>query len=118
MKERLIEFLSYLGIGQVKFEESVGLSRGFVNRLTGNFTLKTLEKIAKKYPELNEDWLRTGTGEMLNGDENQPQTATVSDLMELQKGYLEMIKTSQAQLSESQSQINRLITIIEQLSNK
>ncbi|MDR0619249.1 MAG: hypothetical protein LBG17_05065 [Bacteroidales bacterium] len=69
MKERLCEFLAYLGIGQTKFEENVGLSRGFVHRLTGNLTLKTLDKILAKYPELNEDWLKTGEGEMLKKNE-------------------------------------------------
>jgi len=40
MKKRLIEFLAYLRIGQDKFEKSVGLSRGFVNKLGDNTTLK------------------------------------------------------------------------------
>jgi hypothetical protein len=65
MKERLIEFLAYLSIGQTKFEENVGLSRGFVHRLNDNITLKTLKKIMESYPELNEEWLKTGEGEML-----------------------------------------------------
>ena len=70
MKERLIEFLAYLGIGQTKFEEKVGLSRGFVNTLKNNPTVKTLDKIAAAYPELNMNWLRIGEGNMLNNDTN------------------------------------------------
>jgi len=65
MKERLIEFLSYIEIGQTKFEEKVGLSRGFVNKLQDNPTVKTIEKILTAYPELNKDWLIEGKGEML-----------------------------------------------------
>jgi len=66
MKKRLIDFLAYLGIGQTKFEEKVGLSRGFVNTLRDNVTIKTLNKIETVYPELNIDWLKTGEGDMLN----------------------------------------------------
>jgi hypothetical protein len=69
MKERLIEFLAYLGIGQTKFEERVNLSRGFVNKFTGNLTMKSLDKIAAVYPELNLEWLKTGEGSMIrSGD--------------------------------------------------
>jgi hypothetical protein len=65
MKNRLVEFLAYLGIGQTKFEEKVGLSRGFVNTLKNNLTIKTLSKIESAYPELNTEWLKTGIGAML-----------------------------------------------------
>ena len=75
----------------------------------------------------------TGEGEMLkdvsmnnvNGNGNTSvagngniTNANITEMLELQKGYQEMIKTSQVQLSESQSQINRLITIIEQLHHE
>jgi hypothetical protein len=131
MKERLIEFLSYLGMGQTKFEEKIGLSRGLINNIKGEISLKSLKKITDAYPELNEEWLKTGEGAMLKsininevngngntsvaGNGNQITTANISEMIELQKGYQEMIRTSQLQLSESQSQVNRLITIIEQL---
>ncbi len=65
MKERLTEFLAHLGIGQDKFEKSVGLSRGFVNKLGDNTTLKTIDKISSVYPNLNINWLKNGVGTML-----------------------------------------------------
>lgn len=65
MKRRLTEFLSYLKIGQLKFEENIGVSRGYVNKIGDNITVKTLDKIIKVYPELNINWLKTGEGEML-----------------------------------------------------
>jgi heme-degrading monooxygenase HmoA len=65
MKERLILFLAYLGIGQTKFESKVGLSRGLINNIKGNISLDSLKKITDYYPELNSEWLTTGEGSML-----------------------------------------------------
>lgn len=65
VKQRLIEYLAYLGIGQKAFAESVGLSAGFVNAIRVSIQPKTLEKIVEKYPDLNRSWLLTGEGEML-----------------------------------------------------
>lgn len=83
MKERLIEFLAYLGIGQTKFEEKVGLSRGFVNTLKNNPTVKTLDKIAAAYPELNMNWLRIGEGNMLNDDTNATESENIATWVSL-----------------------------------
>lgn len=71
MKKRLIEFLSYLGIGQLKFEENVGLSRGYVNKIGDNITVKSLDKISSIYPELNINWLKTGEGDMIISKKEQ-----------------------------------------------
>ena len=64
MKERLLEFLQYLEIGQNRFEKYVGLSHGYINKLSANMKLATIEKITKAYPELNTDWLMYGVGSM------------------------------------------------------
>jgi len=71
MKERLVEFLAYLRIGQTKFEEKVGLSRGMINKIKGNISLDSLQKITNAYPELNENWLRTGEGSMLKEKQSE-----------------------------------------------
>lgn len=70
MKKRLIEFLAYLCIGQTKFEEKVGLSRGLINKIKGDISLKTLYKIETAYPDLNKEWLISGEGEMLRNNSN------------------------------------------------
>ena len=62
MKDRLIIFLEYLGIGQNKFAQNVGLSAGYVNNLGENISSRSLNKILNVYPQLNEKWLLTGKG--------------------------------------------------------
>lgn len=71
IKDRLTKFLEYKGYGQLKFENTAGLGRGFVNKVGFNINAKSLEKIAKAYPELNIDWLRSGHGSMLNKGESE-----------------------------------------------
>ena len=70
IKKRILEFLSHLGIGQTKFEENVGLSRGLINKIKGDISLSTVNKILSNYPELNKEWLLSGEGDMLNWPDN------------------------------------------------
>lgn len=66
MKERISAFLSHLNIGQVKFAEKIGVSRGYVNNMTNNPTQRIINKMLEAYPDLNINWLLTGEGQMLN----------------------------------------------------
>lgn len=66
VKERMIEFIEFLQIGQKKFADKVGLSNGFVNNIGPSITTTSLNKIAKAYPNLNINWLLTGKGHMMN----------------------------------------------------
>lgn len=84
IKERLIEFLSYKGIGQIKFAEAAGLSRGFVNILGDGISSKSLNKISQSFPELNTLWLTSGEGEMLNtGKTDAPTSQIINNENEL-----------------------------------
>jgi hypothetical protein len=69
VKYRLSLFLKHLGIGQAKFAEVTGLSRGYVNNVGDSIRTDNLQKIRDQFPELNTIWLLTGMGSMLNGDE-------------------------------------------------
>ena len=72
VKDRLLEFLAYLGIGQTKFEQLTGLSRGLVDKMSDGITTRTINKISKVYPELNIVWLQTGEGQMLKSEAMVP----------------------------------------------
>lgn len=70
MKDRLLEFIDYLGIPTSAFERRVGLSNAYIANFKGNISAEKLEKILNEYPELNRDWLLYGNGEMIleNGE--------------------------------------------------
>lgn len=132
MKDRLIIFLEYLGIGQNKFAQNVGLSAGYVNNLGENISSRSLNKILNVYPQLNEKWLLTGKGEMIkpinmqkakgnnsiNSNINNIEgNVTIShndfsNLLELQKGYQEVQKELNERLKTSQKQIDTLLEIL------
>lgn len=70
LKERLLLFIDSLNIEKARFEKEVGLSNGFVDKVSGNIRKSSLNRISNRYPHLNIDWLLTGKGEMLMGVED------------------------------------------------
>lgn len=68
MKERLLEFIAYLGVSVKEFERSCGRPNGFVNNMRDNMSVKTLGEVSARYPSLNTAWLITGEGEMIRKD--------------------------------------------------
>jgi len=74
-KERLLEFLQYLGIGQTKFEEKTGLGRASISKIKDGMSAPNLAKISEAYPELNIEWLITGHGSMLKNILDVPQVS-------------------------------------------
>ena len=125
MKDRLIIFLEYLGIGQNKFAQNVGLSAGYVNNLGENISSRSLNKILNVYPQLNEKWLLTGKGEMIKPINTQKAKGNnsinsninniegnvtishndFSNLLELQKGYQDVQKELEEILETIQKQL-------------
>ena len=132
MKDRLIIFLEYLGIGQNKFAQNVGLSAGYVNNLGENISSRSLNKILNVYPQLSEKWLLTGKGEMIKPINTQKAKGNnsinsninniegnvtishndFSNLLELQKGYQDVQKELNERLKTSQKQIDTLLEIL------
>lgn len=65
-RQRLAQFVEYLGVSTKTFEESCGLYNGYVKgKRTKRLGEEGIAKILGKYPNLNKVWLLTGDGEML-----------------------------------------------------
>ena len=148
VKERLMEFLSYEGIGQKRFAESIGMSSGYVNAIRKSIQPGTIHKIAMQYPNLNTGWLLTGEGEMIKdesisqnayGDNNQiagrdinnngvrgNTTTTANNTTNNYKdcGACEtsLLEKAIDEMGEQRKlfaeQINRLLTIIEKMNDR
>lgn len=65
VKERIIEFIQQRGITVNKFERTAGLSVGYLRQLRKEPSLEKIKMIITAFPELSEEWLTTGEGDML-----------------------------------------------------
>lgn len=70
VKERIIIFIKSSNLTQRGFEQAAGLSNGYLKSLRKSPTVDKMQSIIHAFPQLNQDWLLTGEGEMLNTAEN------------------------------------------------
>lgn len=68
VKQRLVEFIKYVGVSQSAFERMCGMSNGYVNNLKNTMGVTKLQSVLSAFPALNGEWLLYGKGEMLNGN--------------------------------------------------
>lgn len=68
LQQRLLQVIDKLGLKKSQFEKNVGLSNGFVDKAGDNTRKSSLNKISKKYPEIDIDWIKTGKGNMMKND--------------------------------------------------
>lgn len=108
IKERLINFLKEIKVGQTAFEQKVGISRGSLAKKSG-LTADSLAKIAIVYSELNLEWLISGKGKMIKDE----SSVTNEELKELKARieYLEVnIEMWQTTSARKEIEINKLKT--------
>lgn len=122
IKERTYQFIEFKGISVKKFEELCKLSNGYLSSMRKGYGDDKLNNVLTMFPELNREWLLYGEGEMLNpsivqnnqnGDNIQGHSVTVN---KQERDYLDIIKSQSEQISKSQEQIDRLLTIIEKMN--
>lgn len=65
VRDRLLFFISYMGLTKQAFEKEIGLSNGTVTK-TKRLGDDKIDRILSKFPQLNKVWLLTGEGQMLN----------------------------------------------------
>ncbi|MFA7492793.1 MAG: helix-turn-helix transcriptional regulator [Proteiniphilum sp.] len=95
--DRLKLFIKSKRLGQTKFEELVGFSRGYISRVKPSIGVDKLLDIIDIFPDLNLDWLFTGKGEMIDpsfrSDLNEQAIGTVEECsVEYKNKYLELLE--------------------------
>lgn len=68
--ERIIDFIKSKGLSISSFEKSIGKATNYI-RNSKSFTSNVLSTIMDVYPDLNIEWLITGKGDMLKGEEDK-----------------------------------------------
>lgn len=78
-KNRLLQFLEFLGLSQRAFEESCGITQGTIPSIkVKGPSVDVLMKISNTYPDLNLNWLIAGRGPMLI--QGQPTPTPQNDI--------------------------------------
>lgn len=93
LNNRIKNFRKQLNLTQEEFSSRIGLSRNFIAQIeTGakNPSDRTISDICREFG-INEEWLRTGSGEMRIPVEDEA-VAAVSDLVEKSNPLYDVIK--------------------------
>lgn len=78
MNERVKELRNYLGLSAEKFGSRLGVTRSAISRIENgivNLTDQMQKSICREF-NVNEEWLRNGTGEMFIEQTRDEQIAT------------------------------------------
>jgi len=85
MKERIKQIRKHYKVTQQEFAEKIGVSRTFVSQVEADmniFSDRTLKDICRIF-HINEEWLKTGNGEMLSPrTKNQQIAEFLNEVME------------------------------------
>lgn len=74
-RERLYEFIDFIGYSVREFERELGVSNGTIRHLGDTLSANVKQKVSAKFPQLSQVWLLTGRGDMLMPI---PQTTNVN----------------------------------------
>ena len=135
-KHYLQKLLDFFKMNPASFAKSIGHNSPnkiyYILRFRNGVSPDVASDICNKYDNVNYNWLLKGEGEMLknvndqkigdlsnataignnvNGNGNQITHNDISGMIELQKGYQDMIK-------KRDEQIDKLLIILDKFSNK
>lgn len=83
MKERLIELRKRLKMSQTEFGKRIGLTVSSVSSIevgSRDIQERHIKLILSAFPQVNEDWLRTGAGQMFLSDAPRSLDQIIRDL--------------------------------------
>lgn len=125
MNNRIKELRKSLGLTLEKFGERLGVSKVAISRIENginNVTDQMFKSICREF-NVNEEWLRNGTGEMFRIPEDET-AALVADLLddaddEFYKIVLDVVRTYQQLQPESQEVLkNFCLQLAENIKNR
>lgn len=126
-KERLSAFIEFIGYSVREFERALDVSNGTVRHANDTLSANLKEKISAKFPQLNQDWLLLGTGDMLNqqvgnlaeGDNSMQNVNGSRNQNGVPPQTIEkFLDEMRAQREANEKERDRLLSIIERLTTK
>ena len=118
-QDRLATFLAYKHLNYKDFEKQVGLGQSSASRLSERSTPRTYKRISDAFPDLNIGWLRNGEGDMLLPRTSQTATGNGNVQVAGNGNRLgtDAMDELKAQFAKKDEQIERLLAIIDKLTN-
>lgn len=119
IKQNILQFIEYKGITRYKFYQITGITRGVLDQNNG-MNEDNIARFLDSFPDINANWLITGRGSMLKSNvsiENGDGSTQVIDDGNNINTPSTLDKALDA-LAKSQEQIDRLIVVIEKLTDK
>ena len=119
IKQNILQFIEYKGITRYKFYQITGITRGVLDQNNG-MNEDNIARFLDSFPDINANWLITGRGSMLKSNvsiENGDDSTQVIDDGNNINTPSTLDKALDA-LAKSQEQIDRLIVVIEKLTDK
>ncbi len=115
IKKRILQYIEFKGFKKEDFFKKIGItSANFRGKaLETPLNSNTIENIFTLFPEISPNWLLTGSGSMLQEDTHIDTTPTLNE-----DNLHILISTLQSTLVEKDKQIEKLLSIIEQMNNK
>ena len=98
VKDRIKAFCKSQNITVISFEESIGVSNGYVNAISKSVGIDKINAIVEKFSNLNIEWLLTGKGDMLKNETTRPVQNTSCAVISDGKDARKISKTQSAQL--------------------
>ena len=105
VKERIKLFCETEHITISSFEKKIGVANGYVNSISKSIGIDKLVKLLEIFPNMNIEWLLTGTGEMYKSKTSNEQSERkdllkeINDREEIIRKQAEQIGALQAELS-------------------
>lgn len=127
VKQRLEQFIKHQNISVHQFEQTVGLSNGYVRNIRKSITHDKLEQITHTYPELSKEWLIFGEGDMIKcyfDEPNQPTKQKLPQMEEQKENSAileakdETIRTLKSQLEDKDAIISAKEDLIRMLEKR
>jgi hypothetical protein len=81
IKRNILKYLEFKGVSEYKFYQNTGITRGVLGQNNG-ISEENTTKFLAYYPEVDANWLLTGTGSMLRKQNVQNKEITQNDTVD------------------------------------
>ncbi len=109
IKDRIDEFINSKGLSDSAFEKRIGISNGLW-RKAKSLSEEVLIKVIEHFPDINEEWLLRGTGNMLK------TINPITSLEDVQNSeLLQLCKSLVANYQQRDEVMSKLVSMVKGL---